>query len=315
MGTSMASTTSVRLTLKFNFAQLIRNSGWSENYVLGYADLATANANLPNINQFILDRLQCLGIGPYLASATLTALTQPATPGAPPQRRNTLAIPVPSLPLPGEAYNKSFDPAKKDYLADFSPTVMYVALQTALSGTPVYRRNCWLAGLPDGADQTNSGTVTDGVVLPPFQRFLGDLANTQLTNGAKNSVSIGSIDRSLGNPVKQCTAWNIGANTYTVPNHGFVPGQPVLAEGMRTVLGGRCPKGRYLIAATPDVNTIALQASAPPTAAVKFGGFRAAVYVYNTIDNATAKGFTKRDKGRPSGLAVGRRSTPRIVRA
>jgi hypothetical protein len=315
MGSLMSSATGVRLTLKFNFAQLIRNSGWSESYDLGYADIPTAVAAIANINAFIYDRCYCLGVGPYLASAVLAAYVQPVTPGAPLQRRSTLALPVPTLPAPGDAYNKAFNQSYNPvYLADFSPTVYYIALQTNLSGSPVYRRNCWMAGLPDGSDQTNSGTVTESNTLTAVQNWLNDLQNVLTRNGGKNSVSIRSIDRSNGNPIKQCTAWNIAVNTYTVPNHGFVINQPVLAEGMKTTVGGSCPRGRYLIATTPDINTISLQNSGVPTAVVKLGGFRAAIVTFNQIGSATGQGFTKRDKGRPSGLSVGRRRKSLISR-
>lgn len=312
----MSSATGVRLTLKFNFAQLIRNSGWSESYDLGYADLPTAVSSVANVTQFMYDRVFCLGIGPYLASAVLSDYKQPTTPGAPPLRRNTLSLPVFPLPAPGDSYNKAFNATGTSaFLADFSPTVLYLALQTALSGTPVYRRNAWIAGLPDGADQTNSGTVTDAATLTALNKFLRSLANDTTQNGGKNSVSIRSIDRSGANPVKNCTAWNIQANTYTVPNHGFVQNQPIMAEGMKCAPGGKCPRGRYLVAAVLDVNTIALQNSTPPSSPIKTGGFRAAIVTFTTIDTAQSRGFTKRDKGRPSGLAVGRRRTPLIARA
>lgn len=315
MGTFMGSATGVRLTLKFNFAQLIRNSGWSEGYDTGYADLPTAVANVANITQFMYDRVYCLGVGPYLASATLSDYKQPLTPGAPPQRRNTLALPVFALPQPGDAYNKAFNGSNPAFLADFSPTVLYIAVQTALSGTPVYRRNVWIAALPDGSDQTNSGTVTDAATLTALNKFLKALSNDTTQNSGKNSISIRSIDRSGANPVKNCTAWNTPANTYTVPNHGFVQNQPIIAEGMKTFPGGKCPRGRYLVGVVLDVNTIALAGSSLPTAPLKTGGFRAAIVTFTQLDSAQPRGFTKRDKGRPSGLAVGRRRTPLIARS
>jgi hypothetical protein len=311
----MPSSTGVRLILKFNFAQLIRASGWSEGYDLGYADLPTAVAALGNITAFIYDRVYCLGIGPYLASATLSSFTQPSTPGAPPVRRSTLAIPVPTIPNGGFAYNKNFDPANFGFLADFSPTVFYISLQTSLSGSPVYRRSCWIAGLPDGSDQTNQGYVTEPNTVTALQKFLGDLQNSGTNVGAKNTVSIRSIDRSNANPIKQCTGWNLLTNTYSVPAHGFVVGQPVLAEGMKTTVGGQAPRGRYLIGAVIDSNTIALQDSLPPTSPIKFGGFRAAVNTFNGVAIATGKGFTKRDKGRLFFQSVGRRPKPLIRRA
>jgi len=310
----MASATGVRLTMKVNSAQLLRNTGWIEAIDLGYADLPTAIASQAGILALIRHRADCLGTGGLLVSAVLSAYVQPVTPGAPPIRRSTIALPVPVAPAAGQAYNKAFL-AEKGFTADFSTTVYYVKLQTNLSGSPVYARNYWLAGLPDIADQTDSTQIIDPATLTAVQTYLKDLDNSNPTLSGKNSVSIRSIDRAIGNPVKQCTAWNLLANTYTVPAHGFVASQPVLAEGCKTVPGGSCPRGRYLIGTVLDANTITLQGSAAPTAPIKLGGFRAAVYTFNTVSSAVGQGFTKRDHGRPSGLQVGRRRTPSIKRA
>jgi len=311
--------TAVILQLKFNFpGQLVRSNGWSESYALGYADLPTALAGSANLDAFIRDRCYCLGIGPYLYSAILSGYVQPLLPGAVPVRRSSLSYPLP-LPIPasGQAYNKAFNGGTfpLTYEADYSTTVFYIRLQTSLSGTPVYSRNCWIAGLPDIADATNVGTINESQTLTAFQKFIGDLGNQVTSNGGKNSVSIRSIDRSGANTVKLCTAWNLGANTYTVPAHGFAANQPIMAEGMKTEVGGQCPRGRYLVNGFIDANTIALQDSETPTAPTKFGGFRAAITVFNSVSVASPIGFTKRDKGRPFGQSVGRRKTALIRRA
>lgn len=311
----MPASTGVRLLLKFNFAQEIRPCGWSEGYDLGYADLPTAVAAINGINAFIQDRLALLGIGPYLAGATLSAYVQPVTPGAAPQRRPVLAIPVPPTPAEGVAYNTKLSASDPGSLADFSPTVMYVSCQTALSGSPVYRRNLWIAGLPDGSDQTNSNTVTLPAIVNIWDKFLNDLSNGATSTASRQGISIRSIDRSAGNPIKQCTGWNLVANTYTVPAHGFVLGQPILAEGMKTAPGGSCPRGRYLVSAVVDANTIALAGSLPPTAPTRLGGFRAAIVTFNQIAVATPEGFTKRNKGRLFFQSVGRRRRSLISRA
>ncbi len=310
----MPSSTGVRLTLKFNFGQQIRFAGWSESYDLGFSDLPTAIASSANILSFMQDRANCLGVGPLMVEAVLAAFVQPLTPGAAPVRRSTLSLPVPPYPLAGQAYNKAFN-GSTPYPADFANTVLYISLQTSLSSSPVYRRNFWMAGLPDIADETDSPTIVDPATLAAVNKFIGDLNATNTTLAGKCNVSIRSIDRSGANPVKPCTAWNIGPNTYTVPAHGFVAGQPILAEGMKTAKGGFAPRGRYLVGTVVDANTITLQGSNPPTAPTKTGGFRAAVYAFNQVFVVTMQGFTKRDKGRPSGLAVGRRPRPAISRA
>jgi hypothetical protein len=226
-----------------------------------------------------------------------------------------LSLPVPIAPNEGDAYNDTFPfTAEGTFLADFSPTVLYISLQTSLAGTPVYRRNCWLAGIPDGADQTNSGQVTLGPVVTALTKFLKDLRNQGAALGAQNNISIQSVDRSAGNPIKKCTAWPVGGALYTVPAHGFVPGQPVIAEGMKVAPGGSCPRGRYLIDLTPTVDTLSLQGAGPPSLPIKLGGFRAAKITFNKVVEATPLGFTKRNKGRPSGLSVGRRRVSSIKR-
>src|SRR5205807_2179183 len=203
----------------------------------------------------------------------LSAFVQPPAPGAPPPRRSTLALPLPVPPTPGNAYNKALSPSApgpgNDYYADFAPTCYYISLQTNLSTTPVYRRNVWLAGLPDIADETASATIVDTPTWTAVKAFLNALSNGNYVGGisgnaAKNTVSIRSIDRSNGNPIKQVTAWNLAQNTYTVPAHGFVVGQPILAEGMKTFPSGSCPRGRYLVGAVIDANTIALEGSSSP---------------------------------------------------
>lgn len=305
----MSSSTGVRLTMKFNFGQQIRAAGWSESYDLGFTDLPTAIAAVKNIQALLVDRAFCLGAGPLMVEAVLAGFTQPATPGAPSVRRSTVSLQVPAYPPAGQAYNKAFNPSKP-FTADFAPTVLYIQMQTTLSATPVYFRNAWLAGLPDIADETDSITIVEPNTLAAVQKFLGDLNNTNPTLGGGCSVSVRSIDRSNVNPVKLCTAWNLGANSYTVPAHGFVANQPILAEGMRVAKGGTAPRGRYLVGTVIDANTITLQGAGVPSVPVKTGGFRAAIIVFNVCASAIQQGFTKRDKGRPSGLSVGRRRTP-----
>lgn len=309
------SASGVRLLLKFNFPQQIRFAGWSESYDLGFVDLPTAIAASKSISAFIVDRCNCLGQGVVIVEAVLSAFVQPVTPGAPPVRRSTVSFPIPPQPLPvGTAYNSGFNSDPK-YVADFASTVFYMSAQTNLSSSPVYHRNLWIAGLPDCADQTNNNQVTEGVTLAAVDKFIGDLNNTNSTLGGKCGVSIRSIDRSGGNASKPCTAWNLDVNTYTVPAHGFVVGQPILAQGMVTIRGGSCPRGRYLVGTVLDVNTISLQGSSAPTKPLKLGSFRPAIVTFNQIQLVTKQGFTKRDKGRPSGLSVGRRRKPVTARA
>lgn len=324
MGTNMSTTTAVRLTMTFNFPQRIRGTGWTESIDMGYTDVRTAINNKPFLDAFLVTRCNCLGIGPVLVEARLYGLVQPPTPNAPPPRRVSVSYPVPQQPNFGIAYNKSFGAAqpgeKNPYAADFAPTAYYVNLQTDLTGTPVYHRNYWLAGLPDVADETDSPNIVDPVTAPFVQLYLNALMNFApaqgiQANACKNNVCIRSVDSSGANPIKQCTAWNINVNTYTVPAHGFLIGQPIIAEGMKTQVGGSCPRGRYLVASKPDDDTLTLQGAGVPTPPLKLGGFRAATKVFNTVSVATGEGFTNKKKGRPLQPSVGRRPRQLIKRA
>lgn len=311
----MPSDVGVTLLVKFNFAQKIRVCGWSESYAMAYADLPSAIAAKANILAFLADRCQCLGIGPMMMSATLSGYVQPATPGAPPARRGTLELKVPDFPADGQAYNKAFGDPSNPLYADFSPTAYYISLQTSLSATPVYRRNCWIAGLPDASDQSNTSNIVEPNTQTALNKFIGDLSNTNTTLGGKCGISIRSNSRAGGNPIKPCTAWNVVNNTYTVPAHGFVVGQPILAQGMKVAVGGRAPRGRYLVATVPNADTISLQNSFAPSPPTKLGGFRAALVVFNLVAQVDGQGFVMKKKGAPIGRSVGRLKRPLITRA
>jgi hypothetical protein len=303
----------VSLRLSFNFPQLIRGCGWTETYDTGYASLPAAIAGQANLLAFMTARTNCLGIGPVLVEAEIGDYTPPVHPGDPPVRRNTLLLQVPPFPTPTYAYNTAFE--SPDWDADYGTTVLYISLQTNLSNTPIYRRSCWIAGLPDAADLTESLVLTDPATQTAVNAFLNCLKNFGNGAGAKNTISIRSVARGTGNPIMPCTAWNPLALSYTVPFHGFVENQPIVALGMRTVPGGSCPRGKYLVGTVIDASTFTLQGAGPPTAAIKTGGFKPWILTWNAVATAFQTGMTKRNKGRPSGLSVGRAKKKRTVRA
>lgn len=315
----MSSSTACRLVLKINFPQSIRNCGWSEAWDLAFADLPTAAANINKIAAFVWDRLQCLGIGPLMVSGRIYGFIQPTTPGAPPLRRSSIPMPLPNQPGHGTCYNKEFsvsDSPATPYASDYATSDLYLSLSTALSGTPVYQRNAWLAGLPDIADLTSSLTLTDPLTRQAVQTFIDDLTGARKTLAGQCGVCIRSVDRSGGNAIKQCTGWTITAPLqFTVPGHGFAVGQPVQALGMTVATGGYAPRGRYLVSAVIDANTIALAGVNQLSAAIKTGGFRPSLVVFNAVQQVNIMGMTKRDKGRPFGLSVGRRPKVRTRRA
>lgn len=315
MGTAMPSATGVRLTLKFNFPQEIRFCGWSESYDTGYASLAAAIGGAKALGAFLVDRVNCLGIGPILVEAVLSAYVQPLTPGAAPVRRATFPLPVPPAPQPGDTYNPAFstDPSND---ADYGPTVLLMSAVSDPLTSPTYRRSIWIAGLPDSADLTAQLRLTGAIAPAAVDKLIGDLNNTNTTLGGQNNFCIRSVDRSGANPIKPCAAWLFGPPiSFIVPAHGFVVGQPIQAEGCTTAPGGSAPRGRYLVATVIDANTITLQGLQKITASINTGGFRASVITFNPIKQVIIEGMTKRNKGRPSGLSVGRRPKKRTQRA
>jgi hypothetical protein len=316
MGTLMSSSTGVRLTMKFNFGQLIRFCGWSESVDLGFASLSAAITALPSLTQFLSDRANCLGVGPIMVEAVLAGYVQPATPGARPVRRSVVPLVVPVAPQPGNAYNKAFSilVAGQQYTADFGSTRYFIRLTSDLGTLPVYSRNYWLAGMPDISDETDSAAVVQADALAAIRIYISDLSNTPGRLAGRCNVSIRSVDAAPAN-LKACTGWNAVGNTYTVPAHGFVVSQPVIAEGFKSAVGGVAPKGRYIVNDIIDANTISLAGAKPLVNPITFGAFRPAVFLFNPVVQAIGQGFTKRDVGRPSGLSVGRRSTSRIGRA
>jgi hypothetical protein len=312
----MSQATSVRLILKFNFAQKIRLAGWSEGYDTGFADLATATASgiLLFIDAFISDRLQLLGVGPYLVEAVLIGYLQPPALGAPVPRRSSISIPIPDAPPADSAYNKAWIIGSgHEGGADFVTTDLYVSCETALTSAPVYHRNLWISGLPDQVTKTDKTVPNDPALVPLLNKFLGDLTGTNNSNAAKCSIQIRSVDRVPA--TKPCTAWNLLVNTYTVPAHGFAQNQPVIAEGMSCARGGICLRGRYLVGPPIDANTISLQGTQTPSPPIRTGSFRAATAVFNKLSIASPQGMTKRNHGGPFGVLRGRRRKPATIRA
>ncbi len=164
------------------------------------------------------------------------------------------------------------------------------------------------------ADQTNKGEVIGGLAIDAVNLFIGDLNGTNTTESGTVGFSIRSTNRDAA-ALKNCTAWNLGANTYTVPAHGFAQNQPVTAVGMTTAPGGSCPRGTYLVGPPINADTISLQGAVAPTAPIHTGSFRAATKVFNLVKSVQQIGFTKRNHGRPFGALVGRQSKKKTKRA
>lgn len=312
MGTIYMSSAGVRLTMSFDLPQSIKIGGWSESYDLIYTTLPQAIAAIGTINAFMSARCYCLGTGVTLIEAFLSA-----NPGGiivpPVARRATIQIPVlnaginDGLPF----YNK----ALMTYPADFGSTVLYWSLQTDPNAPPVYRRNLWIAGIPDACDATNAALPVAGPWNTAFGIFGTYMQpGPTLKTAGQQIVTIRSVDRSGANPIKLATGYNPTNFQFTVPAHGFLQGQLIVAEGFRALPGGKAPRGQYKVIYI-DANTIALAGAGLSTATIPPGGFRAVVYTWNPITSAEILGFSKRNKGRPRNLLVGRRRVSKIGRA
>lgn len=312
MGTIYMASAGVRLTLNFVLPEGIKIGGWSESYDLIYTTLPQAIASMATINAFVSARCYCLGTGVVCTEAVLSA-----NPGGiivpPVARRATLQIPVlnPGSNDGAPFYNK----ALMTYPADYGTTVLYWSLQTDPNAPPVYRRNLWIAGIPDACDSTNEILPVAGPWNTAFGIFSTYMQPGPTTKTAGlQIVTIRSVDRSGANPFRPCTGYNFTNFQFTVPAHGFLAGQLIVAEGFRAAPGGRAPRGQYKVIYI-DQNTIALSGAGISNATIPPGGFRAVVYVWNNVATATLLGFSKRNKGRPRNLLVGRRRVSKIGRA
>jgi hypothetical protein len=303
----------VRLTLRFDLQAGLKDQGWSESYDLIYTTLPQAVANSTPVNNFINDRLNCLGTGVLLTSAKLTA--NPGGPIVPPlPRRATIQLTVPGYSF-STAASQAYNKALALYPADYGTTVLYWSLQTDPSVTPTYRRSLWIAGIPDACDTTASVLPVEGPWNTYFTKFTNDLQGQGSKLGTiPPIISIRSLDQSNANPFKPCNGYTFATNTYNVPAHGFANGQVIVAEGFRSKPGQTAPRGQYKCI-VGDLNNIMLAGGSPINATVPPGGFRALVYVWNAVFSASMLGFSKRNKGRPSRLSVGRRRKANSLRA
>lgn len=317
--TSMAAATQgVRIIFTFNLSQGIRIAGWSESYDLIYATIAQATTSgATAITNFITRRLNCLGCGVLCESITLSQdLGGPLVPPMP--RRATYAWPVPpALASSGFASLPVYSVQLSNYPADFSTTVYYISLQTDPSVTPFYRRNIWIAGAPDAADQTTFPNMALPIWQPLLNAFLNVLAPQGSAGASTTAIAaIRSVDASSGNPIFQATAVDATGTIITLGPpyaNNFIKNQVVVAEGWRAKPGGLVPHGRYKVQPL-SATTIGLLNTSEAISGVQVtGGFRAVRPVWNPALIANAVGWTKRDKGGPFGEPVGRHKRPKTT--
>lgn len=303
----------VRLTLDFNLTQGQKEGGWSESWDTIYGNLSDAQVAKTAIANFILARLYCLGTGVELVGAKLTA--DPGGAIVPPRpRRATQLLPVPAY-NPAQAAAFAYNKALVTYPADYATNVLYYDLRTASNVTPSYRKSYWMAGIPDASDDTRSIQPVAGAWINYFETFRQAMQANGPSNPPTPSIlTIRSIDKSNNNPFKRCSGYNATNKQFTVVGHGFADGQLINAEGFTGVPGGNVPKGTYKCIRI-DADTIALARAQVTTAIIPPGGFRALVYVWNPVATATQIGFSKRNKGRPFNLLVGKRRVSKTAKS
>jgi hypothetical protein len=296
-----------QVTLMFQQSQVIRTPGWSETYYTNDNNLgACASAEQLN-NSWLNRRLNLLGAGAVCSYVRIAlVLAGPPAPGG--GRRSVEIINGPPA-QPGSGSGPVYNPDLIGSPADFAGTVYMNRAATDPAGTPVYARSLWFRGIPDNIDTTVSGGPLAGPWLNAYSLF-----QAIATNAVASRYVLRVNDHGPGNPSKLCTDQVGGPTQYTVPAHGFLQGQIVVANAFRAGPGGVVPKGQYKVNVI-NAQTISLQNGKPTSNVTALGSFRLLSYAFPLLNNLLGRGFTIKKAGRPFGQLVGRRRTPRSSRA
>jgi len=290
----------------FQMSEGAKDAGWSESYVdSGDAISTVANkwfGSSSGVGQLIhaapnpigLLRVLCLGQGVLNTYNRLTLL-QSGRPPVGPQRRNVFGV---TGLVPGANLNAPYNPAFAGFSTDYAQTRLNFRMESDPAATPQYVRNAWLGGLPDVNTDTQSLRLLPGPINNAIIAFFNALvANCQL----------GVIDHSNGNPNVAISAFGPPNTFTTLLPHGFLMGNTLIATGWKATGSSPTLKGRYVVTSVPNANsfTIAIATSAF-TPSLPFGYFRAVNYTFPPVFLIQNRGVTKRNAGRPFGLAVGR---------
>jgi hypothetical protein len=287
----------VKLTMFFQAGQDPRVVGWSENVYLNYANVANAQFEVTDPQGYCAKRVQMLGVNVVNSANRLTQVNT-GPPPVNPVRRNTVLLAglTPTVSVAGLViYNKLL----ASFTADFAQTVWLLRLLNSQADPILYSRSFWVRALPDLAQETDIPAPVAGAWQTAIVAWQNYVENS-------GKIVLQVDDRSGANPIKPCTAYNGPLNQYTVPAHGFVNGNLVVAEGWRGVAGARLPRGQYRVGVV-DANTITLVGGLPLGTVTVLGGFKLVSYQFPGVATIIARGFTNKKVGRPFGLLAGRR--------
>jgi hypothetical protein len=183
--------------------------------------------------------------------------------------------------------------------ADFAYSAALVRLQGA---SDFYTRNLFLSGIPDLNQDIEHPSPFTAAWLQQFVDFRNALLSGRY--GFKITV------RGPANPDRQITGLAAGVFT-TSGNHGFNPNDPVRIRGFRANPGTDSlgnPNGTWRVQFAPSPTTFSLlgyaQLTFNPT---RLGTVRKIIPDVTPYTNVSTPLFTKRSRGRPFGLLVGRR--------
>lgn len=277
----------VRMQMFFNMTGAgSRSAGWSEtHYSFTAATLAGALTNLQ-----ILAGVRSLLLG---AGVTLRYM-RVSDDDIFRDSRSQQGI-MPNIGPDGPWYN----PAFRLQPADFAYAAGYSRLQ---GNSDFYNRTLYLSGIPDVGQDILHPNPTGAAWLMFYDAFRTELLSgkygfkVQLVGGAAAPVQISGLAAGV---FTTAGAHGLAIND-SVKIRGFLP--------KTGVAGLNNPNGAWRVSAIPSATTFGLlgytQLAFTPT---RFGVLRKVVYVVTDYRRMSDVLFTKKSRGRPFGLLVGRR--------
>lgn len=192
-----------------------------------------------------------------------------------------------------------YNPAFRLQPSDFGYAAAFCRLR---GNSDFYARSLYLSGLPDVSQDILHPTPTGAAWTLAFDNYRRTLL------GGRYGFKVQQVGGGVG-PF-QVVSLNAGLFT-TMVNHGLNPGDLCSITGFQPKTGqGRQnnPNGRWRVSAVPSATTFGLlnytQVAFQPTA---LGRVKKIVYIVTDYRSCTDPVFTKKSRGRPFGLLVGRR--------
>jgi hypothetical protein len=277
----------IRMQMLFNMTGAgSRSIGWSETHYSFSAN--TLTGALVQLVALARQRVNMLGAGVTLrylrVSDDAVFRDIQSQPGLPPNVGNH-----------GPYYLGTFANSPSDF--------GYAAVLVRCQGqTDFYTRSLFISGTPDLNQDIEHPTPTGAAWLQQFTEY-----SNILLNGAYG-FKVQNRDN-FHQPI-QITGLAAGIFT-TAANHGLNPNDTVRIRGFKPTVGVpglNNPNGLWRVGPVPSAVTFSLlgytQLAFTPTA---LGTVRKIEYTVTKYTRVFLSGFTKKSRGRPFGLAVGRR--------